>query len=212
MTTKNQKSEKNTLKIDTVLLPLFEDGVNERTINNAIYDFMGDDNLSSKNLDKIRNESRKNCGFVFNPEKTMSDIKALIKANSIPLKNFEVIQNFADNLAIKHFTTTKIVDTMLKTLLGDVYPKKGKIMMSGTKQDQAFKILEDGITVSEYEFYQLILGKGKYPRLVLNNKDGTTKQITDVQIMATGKVVKDYITVMKRFNSKFTPDEINNIF
>ena len=211
MTTKSQKSEKNTLKIEDVLKPLFEGKAPKRDLVNAVWDFQDFGDLSINEIEKVLQKAKTDLGFVFDATKTMADIKTVVKNNTVPVKNFAGIQKFIAGFADEHFSTIKIVDKMFKTVLGDVYPIEGKKMLSGTKQEQGFKILFENLDISEHELFEFMLGKGKYPRIVITTKEGIIKPVSDGQIKKTKDAIVDYISIVKLFNSKLTLDQIDNL-
>lgn len=213
MTTKNKNSEKNTIsKIEDVLKPLFVANAPKRDLVNTVWDFEGLGELEISEVEEVLTKAKTDLGFVYNPITVLVDVEKLIEANSIPIKNFTGIHKFISTYAEQQFTTFKVMDKVFKNLLGDAYPKEGKKMLSGTKQEQGFKILFENLELSEHQLLELMLGNGDYPRVVVTTKENIQKPVSDDQIKKTKDAIVDYVNIVKLFNSKLTIEQINNLF
>lgn len=178
MTDKNLVAEENSSdKIETVSLmdfvkPLFEAGQQEKavvkTTAGAFFAGQLDPEHEFETLERDIKVLKKELGFVFDPEKSIIEIKALIKGKKLPLNSFFGLKDFVETFADTHYSSFKVVNKLFVDLLGDSYPQavangyqqssSGKESMLVQCPKYLIEVIKAGGTVED--FIQMVQKRG----------------------------------------------------
>lgn len=124
----SEKIEENTFS--AFVKPLLEDNMAVNLIVKATAKAMFANQLVDKSEDDFDNLERdvvslqKELGFIYDADKASKEIRALLKANKLPVNSFFGMKDFVESFANSHYSSFKVLNKVFKTVLGDSYPQE----------------------------------------------------------------------------------------